>query len=460
MHTIGLVRVTVAAPARRVDLALPERSPIAELLPGLLRHSGEHLADQGVADGGWILRRTDGSVLDGARTLAAQRVMDGEVLNLVPARTDWPELEYDDLVATIAAGAAKASATWTPRHTRWAGLVAGLALALLGVVVVLRAGPPWPGPALWSLAAAAALLTGGVVLARVAGDAGAGAVAAAGALPFAFLGGGLLFAGTRPMLTLGAPQLLAGSAAVLLVAMIGLLGVVDRAAVFAGAATAGLLGVLAAWLGTADTLTGSRAAAIVAGAGLAFSPLLAPLALRLAKVPLPVLPRGTADLLRDDPQPARAAVYATVVRADGLLTGLVTGVAAVAVPCQVLLVRGGSTAELILVCLLTAGFGLRARLYPAVAQRVAMLLACAAGVASLATGPLMADPATLLTVAGPVVLLLGALAALAGLRRSTRDASPYWGRYAELLEVVLVLAIVPVVCAVLGLYAYLRGLAG
>ena len=34
------------------------------------------------------------------------------------------------------------------------------------------------------------------------------------------------------------------------------------------------------------------------------------------------------------------------------------------------------------------------------------------------------------------------------------------GRYAEILEVLLVLAIVPVTCSVLGLYGYVRGLYG
>ena len=33
----GLARVTVAAPKRRIDVALPEHVAAAELLPGLLR---------------------------------------------------------------------------------------------------------------------------------------------------------------------------------------------------------------------------------------------------------------------------------------------------------------------------------------------------------------------------------------------------------------------------------------
>lgn len=460
MNTTGLVRVTIAAPGRRIDLALPERSPVAEILPGLVRQAGEHLADQGVRTGGWVLRRADGSVLEPARTPASHRVADGEVLHLMPAMTQWPELEYDDLVDAIAAGSARTRGAWGPRHTRCAGLAVGAVALGLGLVAVVRAGPPWPPAALWALGLAALVLVAGVALARALGDAGAGAVLGACALPCAFIGGGLLFAGDRPLPGLGAPHLLAAGAALLLAAVVGLLGVVDRAALFVAAATAGLLTALGAWLSTADSIEGYGAAAIVAGAGLAFSPLLAPLAIRLARVPMPVLPRDTGDLLRDDPQPPRSAVYATVVRADALLTGMIAGLATVLVACQALLVRSGDTAALILTAVLIAGLLLRARLYPVAAQRVAVLIAGAAGAVFLAVGPLMADRSGLLLIAGPVVVVLGALAVLAGLRLSTRDPSPYLGRIAELLEVVVVLAVVPVVCAVLGLYGYLRGLGG
>ncbi|GAA0522779.1 hypothetical protein GCM10011581_33750 [Saccharopolyspora subtropica] len=55
---------------------------------------------------------------------------------------------------------------------------------------------------------------------------------------------------------------------------------------------------------------------------------------------------------------------------------------------------------------------------------------------------------------------MGGLAVLAGLTHSRRLPSPFLGRSAELLEVVIVLACVPVLCAVLGLYGLVRGLGG
>ncbi|MGH3745925.1 MAG: type VII secretion integral membrane protein EccD, partial [Micromonosporaceae bacterium] len=43
---------------------------------------------------------------------------------------------------------------------------------------------------------------------------------------------------------------------------------------------------------------------------------------------------------------------------------------------------------------------------------------------------------------------------------SKRPPSPYFGRFADIFDVLLVVAVVPVACAVLDLYSYARGLGG
>lgn len=453
------MKVTVAAPSRRIDLALPERSPLAELLPGLLRHAGEQLPDDGVPNGGWALTRADGTRLDRSKTLHALRVVDGEVLHLVPSRMDWPELEYDDLVDAIASGSARASSVWTPRHTRWAGFGASGVIAVLGLLAVILAGPYWL-PALASLGVAVGLLAAGVALARAAGDAGAGAVLAALALPFAFAGGGLLLAGGRPLLQLGAPHLLAACAALFLAAIAGLLGVVDKAALFAAAATIGLLGMLSGWAATNATVGGVGAAAIVAGLGLILSSAFNSLSMWMARMPMPVLPRTTSDLLNDDPLPPRSSVYASVLRADALLTGLVWGLAVVAVMANALVIVGGGVSGVILSGILSIGFLLRARLYPIVRQRVALLCAGLGCLAGFTIAIFAATSAYLLTVDLPVVVLVAVCVALMARWQSTHTMSPRLPRWAELFEILVVLAVVPVVCAVLGLYELVRGMAG
>jgi type VII secretion integral membrane protein EccD len=456
MQTAGLVRVTIATPHRRIDMALPEHASVAEILPGLLARAGEGLADAGVAGGGWLVRRVDGTAFDLDRTLGSHRVRDGEILHLTPRRTDWPELEYDDLVDAIATGSGHTGRAWGPRHTRLAGLASGAAALLLGLVAVLRAGPPWTTPACWSLGAAALLLAAGMILARAVRDAGAGAVLAAAALPYAFAGGGLLLAGGNPVTGLSAGHLVLASAALLLAALVGYLGVTAAPTLFAGAVTVGLLGVLGGWLATADGVAGHQAAAVVGGGMLALSSAFAPLALRLGRVPMPVLPRTTADLVRDEPQPPLALVHATVARADGLLTGMLAGTFVVAMCCQALLIGSGDTASVVLVVVLSLGFLLRARLYPILRQRVLLLVTGMFGVGCLVAGPLMKS----LPAAGLVLFAVAAVATTAGILLSTRPANPYLGRFAEYFEILLMVAIVPMVCWVLDLYGYVRGLGG
>lgn len=460
MNMTGLVRVTIAAPQRRLDLALPEQASVAEVLPGLLNKAGEHLADEGVPDGGWVLRSADGTPLTLGRTLGSHRIRDGEILHLVPRRTDWPELEYDDLVDAVAAGSGRLSSSWSAWHTRASGLAAAVVAMLVVLVTVLREGAPWSQPACWLLGLAAVLVSAGVVLARVVGDAGAGALAGVVSLPFAALGGGLLLAGNDSAPQIGAPHLLAAAATVLLVGIACYLGIVDHGSLFAGAVSSGVLGVAGGWLATSDSLDAVDVSAILGAALLAFSPTLASLAIRLGRLPMPILPRSTSDLVRDDPQLPRKHVYGAVVRADGLLTGMLIGVSVTLSICQVLLVRADGRSAVIFVALLTIGCLLRARLYPIVKQRMLLLVPGTVGAAGLAIGPITSGRADATTLVVPVMLLAGVLVAFVGLRYSARPPNPYLGRSAELLEVVVILALVPVACSVLGLYGIVRGLGG
>ena len=103
--TSGLARVTIRAPRRRLDLAVPDQVPLAEVLPELLRRAGEAgelRPPTGAAfpppphgpmshpAGGWALRRGDGAALAGESPLAQQGVRDGDVLYLVPRAMLWP----------------------------------------------------------------------------------------------------------------------------------------------------------------------------------------------------------------------------------------------------------------------------------------------------------------------------------------------------------------------------------
>lgn len=438
----GLVKVTIDAPERRIDLALPERSTVAEVLPGILRHAGDDLADLGALQGGWILRRPDGEALQTHRDLAAQEVRDGEILHLAPAHQHWPELEYDDLVDAIATDARAGGRAWTAGATRWCGLIAGAVALLTTLVIQLRGWQSSDDVAFFALVVAGVLMAVGVVLSRAVGDAAAAALAGAMSLVFAFTGGALL-----PDATLvGAPQLTAGGAVLLLFGLLGYVGIARHTAVFVASVTAGVLAVAAGWLG--GGLDGTRSAAVVGAVAVALIPMAAPFAMRLGRLPKPVLPTSAADLLADAPQPPRRLVYAAVLRSAAIYTGMLAGLAVGLAGCLSVLARSTSTPARILVMLVVGVCLLRARLLPVVAHRLSLVSAGLFGLGWL----LVLTPYSLLVFA--------AVSAFLGLWYARHKPGAYLGRYAELTELVLVLLIVPVVLWVLGLYAYVRGLGG
>ncbi len=52
-----LCRLAVCGPARTVELAVPIHVPLIDLLPALVGHLGDGLADAGLEHGGWVLQR-------------------------------------------------------------------------------------------------------------------------------------------------------------------------------------------------------------------------------------------------------------------------------------------------------------------------------------------------------------------------------------------------------------------
>lgn len=84
----GFRRVTVVAPDSRVDVALPETIAVSDIYPEILRLTRQ--TQPADAPTGYYLFRTDGSALDSSRSLADQRVVDGEMLHLRPFAQSLP----------------------------------------------------------------------------------------------------------------------------------------------------------------------------------------------------------------------------------------------------------------------------------------------------------------------------------------------------------------------------------
>ncbi|MGW4498665.1 type VII secretion integral membrane protein EccD, partial [Micromonospora sp. NPDC004336] len=287
------------------------------------------------------------------------------------------------------------------------------------------------------------------------------------ALPYAAAAGALAVGSGDPvgpvpgLRWVGAPELLAGAVALLLVSVLGLAGVATRLRVFVAGATVGAVGALTALLALPLGPAGTAAVLLCV---LVFAVGAIPLlAIRLGKVPLPpiTLPTGepgSADRARDLPD--RDRVYAAVARTEESLTGMLLGHAVLTVGAALVLGLAGGVAGRLLVAVAAAVLLLRSRLFVALRHRVPTVAAGLAGYAVL--GAVLAagsGPAgRLALVVGGLALALVAVAA--GTTYARRPVSPYVGRVADLADTALVVSVVPVACAVLDLYERARGLLG
>jgi type VII secretion integral membrane protein EccD len=491
----GLTRVTISSPQRRVDVALPNGTPLAELLPELLAQVGESLADEGERHGGWLLRRADGTALTATSGLAAAGIRDGEVLRFTPAHAEWPEPEYDDVVEAIAAAARRYGLGWSPRATRVAGLAAASVGLLLALAALLRVpDPQWTMVGPVALGVAALLVLAGTLASRAYGEALLGSTLAAHALPYAAAGGlVLLLEPSRSLIALGPPHLLVAGTALALLSVVAAIGVARGLRVFVAGMTVGLLTVLTALVAEASSATSAAAVVItVLVTGVAAVPLLA---IRLGKLPMPVpgisdADPTAADSASDDPSGGRSnlppasdriRVVAAVARADEILTGILSGYAVLAIAATVVLVRDGGLSARLLAAVAATAFLLRARLFATVRQRVPLLAAGVLGYALLGaawlglSGGVGLSAAVGLGAAGwgrPVgsgglwlalavgLAALSVLVAAAAARYAAAAPSPYFGRAADLVDGLCVVSVVPIACAVLGVYSRVRGLAG
>lgn len=455
---VNLAKVTITTSRRGIDVALPEDVTVAELLPYILRHSGDGVPDDGERHGGWALRRPTGERLDPERTLAGQNVRDGEVLHLAPGQEEWPEIEYDDLVEAVASGARRYGRSWGNPATRRCGLAVSAAVLALGPVSALAFEPPWLVPGVVLLSVAWVLTALGIVVARVLPDAIAGAIFAGSGLLDAFLGGFLVTAPAHAGLAdFGVPQILLGCVALTIFGILSYLGVAAAGRVFVAAITVGLLGTLAAALG--NPMASDGAASVVATLGIALLPAYPLLAIRLGRVPVPQLPQRSADLLRESTAPPAPEVFAAAARTDEILSGFLLGLAVISVPCAFLLAVHGGGAWQVMALLVGVALLLRGRLFPVPRQRIPLLVA---GVVVLAILVELRVSQTTSNMGVAVLLIVlsivGVSVAFAGIVYSRKSPSPYLGRIADIVDVVAILALLPFAGYITGFFGYVQGL--
>ncbi|MEE6258868.1 type VII secretion integral membrane protein EccD [Plantactinospora sonchi] len=456
---LGLTRIVLLSPQRRADLSVPRHLPLVTLLPTLLRHGGNGLADEGIAHHGWVLRRLDGRVLDSTRSLQASGVVDGETLLLSPQDQHWPEPAFDDLAEAVGQEARRAGATWSDRHTRLTGAVATALLLALGLLLVRWAGPPWTAAGVSSVGAAVLTLVGAIVVARLPQSEGVPLVLSIAGYGYAVLGSVLLVTGSPRV---GQASLLVCCATLLLVGVLNLIALRAHPEVHLALATCGLLGGLGTMLSTVTTVP-----AVAAGTALVLllaSPWLPRIALHQAGMPVPNVPRPAAEVGPDEPIPPPGQIAVLVGRGDSVLTGLLWGICATLLGSVAVLAGTGDLVAWLLAATVVSVCALRTRAFIAVRHRLPLLSAAGLGVVALAFMTWMdvssTDRARLVPVTLATALLAGAGVFVAGRTYAVRQASPQLGRVGDITEFVLISISAVLAAAVTGFFGYVRGLSG
>ncbi|MEU7556393.1 type VII secretion integral membrane protein EccD [Streptomyces sp. NPDC044571] len=494
--TTGFCRVTVVAPDSRIDVALPEDIAVADVYPELLRLTGQ---TQPVgAPTGFHLVRRDGTVLDGARTLAAQQVLDGEVLSLRPFADSLPPAVFDDVSDAVASAVVRDRHRWSDDMLRGAGL-AGAALLFVLLGLVLWYADPLRHdmhglPGIIAGAAGLLLAAAAGVRARVYRDRGSAVALGLAGLPHLLIAGSGIIApaaGHGP----GRLQFLLGCICVL-VASVALVALTpDGDAPFVAATFLAAIGTLATFLAIVTEASATATAAVCAPAAIGLVAFLPGLSARFARLPIgyaapqsAVEDYETPDRYEAEPygdpsgseQPEPGApldaeaIAAQARRGHEMLLGLVGGCAAVVVGCAAVLGFSDNTWGRLLALATGLAMLLRARLFRYTSQVVCTLVAGLSAVALLILGLALHPPADLLrelvqyhdrggldlrTIWLSAAVAAGA-ALLAGIALviPRKGLSPFWGRLLDLTEAAVLLSLVPLALAVLDVYARARSL--
>ncbi|AVZ77703.1 type VII secretion integral membrane protein EccD [Streptomyces lunaelactis] len=474
----GFCRVTVVAPDGRVDVALPEDIPVADLYPEILRLSGQSPA-QGAPVGYHLVRR-DGTVLDSARSLASQRILDGELLSLRPFAESLPPAVFDDVSDAVASAVARDRTLWNDSLMRGAGLFGGSVLLVLLAFVLWTADPRHDMhglPGILATVTGVLLLALAGVRARVYDDRASSVALGIGSMANAAVAG----AGLLPLAQgqgIGKLQFLLACAAVLIASVILMIvapGGDGPFVAFVFAASVGLLVTFAAITTRMEPAETAAVCASLAVGALAFLP---GLSTRFARLPIGFEPPRTAvgeygtDPVPQGPVDAER-IAAMARRGHELLVGLVGGCALVALGAAAVLGFSGNVWGQLLALATGIAMLMRAHLFRYSAQVGCALAAGLGALTLLGLGlclnpprGLMADAlkgdATALDIR--TVWLTAAVAGLAavitaiGLIVPRKGVTPFWGRSLEIAEAFVLLTLVPLCLAVFDVYHSIRAM--
>ncbi len=474
----GFCRITVVAPDGRVDVALPEDVALADLYPEVLRLSGQTPAPG--APVGYHLVRRDGTVLDGSRSLAAQRILDGELLSLRPFADSLPPAVFDDVSDAVASAVSRDRTLWSDALMRGAGLFGGSVLLVLLAFVLWTAEPRHDMhglPGILAGVTAVLLLALAAVRARVYDDRGSAVALGIGALANAAVAGsGLLSLADGQ--GIGKLQFLLACAAVLVGAVILTAVAPSGDGPFVAFVLASAVGMLVGFAAILTNLTPAETAAVCAPFAVGALAFLPGLSTRFARLPIGFEPPRTSlggygsDTEPQGPVDA-ARIAAQARRGHELLVGLVGGCALVAVGSAAVLGFSDTVWGQLLALATGVAMLMRAHLFRYTAQVGCALAAGLGSLVLLGLGLCLNPPTDLLLEALKgdgtaldirTVWLSAAIAGVAalltaiGLIVPRKGVTPFWGRFLEIAETFVLLTLLPLCLAVFDVYHSIRAL--
>jgi type VII secretion integral membrane protein EccD len=457
-----LCRLTVCGPARSVELAVPIHVPLIDLLPALVGHLGDGLADAGLEHGGWVLQRLGDPPLREDQSVAALGLHDGDVVHLRPRAEQLPPLDFDDLVDGVATGISGRSDRWRPEMTRRL-LTSLLAVPLAAGLALLAARPGRLSDVIAAVLAVVLLALTGAA-SRALADLPAAGVLGGAAICYAGLA-----AAELPMLRGG--HLLATSATVrpaLLAAAAGVTGAAIAVTLLRGGRppaliatiVAGCLAVAGGALAAMARLDVTSLAGILVALIMPLGGWVPVLAFRLAGMRLDPAPSSPDELQADlDPIPSTHVLDRTR-RADRYMTALYAGLAVVIIGCLAVLgLSSGWPARVVAIDVIVLML-LHSRVLVAARHRLAAVIPAAVGaVVLVCAAALRGDAHVWLALLAGLLVVAGLL--LVGERSLPgHKLLPHWGRAGDLFQTLTAVALIPAVLWLLDLYGFARTVRG
>ncbi|MGK5738709.1 type VII secretion integral membrane protein EccD [Micromonospora sp. URMC 103] len=426
-----LSRVTLAGARRRIDLVLPADEPVGLLLPEIVRMVGHPPMDD---SRGYQISSLDGTVLDPASSLRAAAVPDGALLRVDPIAEAPPAAIVHDVSDEVGDDLALRGGRWGDGPRAW---TATITCVVAAAVAAILAGPRL-GPAVVGVIGGAVALAG--VLLGLVGRrrVGVAVLVSGSAMALSMVPG---WTDDRTALwTLWT----AGVGCTVLA-----LGVVtgNQRAGFLGGAT--VLVLVAGWsVSLALGVPAARVAAVlsVASVGLlGLLPRIAMIASGLTRLD---------DRRSNDEPVSRVAVRAAVDSAHRGLAVAAVATAASAALGGLVLAAGSSPWTLVLAGLVAVALLLRMRAFPLAVEVVALVAGALAIAGGLLARWVREFPGTWWgATAAALAVCAVALVVLA--HRPPPHVLARARQYADRIEALTVMALVPVAVGVFGLYSRL-----